>query len=87
MQIVRTVKFMETISTDSVMVKQESEDNEGVATEPSNGGQQPWEQKRMLPTVVASCAGISLQRDADVNGAIVQYESTHPVTTKRGWSA
>ncbi|GMF28367.1 unnamed protein product [Phytophthora fragariaefolia] len=30
-QIVRTVKFMETTSTDSVMVKQESEDSEGVA--------------------------------------------------------
>ncbi|GMF50508.1 unnamed protein product [Phytophthora fragariaefolia] len=34
-----------------MMVEQESEDNEGVATEPSHGGQQPWEQKQMMPTV------------------------------------
>ncbi|GMF42283.1 unnamed protein product [Phytophthora fragariaefolia] len=38
-QIVRTVNFMETTNTDGVMVKQASEDNEGVATEPSRGGQ------------------------------------------------
>ncbi|GMF18160.1 unnamed protein product [Phytophthora fragariaefolia] len=81
-QIVHTVKFIETTSTDSVMVKQESEDNEGVATEPSHGGQQPWEQKQMMPTVVASGDGISLQCDAGVNGAIVPYESTHPMTTR-----
>ncbi|GMF36317.1 unnamed protein product [Phytophthora fragariaefolia] len=64
MQIVRTVKFMETTSTDNVMVSQESEDNDGVATEPSHGGQQPWEQKQMIPTVVTSGDVISLQRDA-----------------------
>ncbi|GMF42867.1 unnamed protein product [Phytophthora fragariaefolia] len=81
-QIVRTVKFMETTNTDSVMVKQESEDNEGVATEPSHGGQQPRKQKRMMPTVVPSGDVISLQRDAGVNGAIVPYESTHPMTTR-----
>ncbi|GMF59186.1 unnamed protein product [Phytophthora fragariaefolia] len=81
-QIVRTVKFMETTSTDNVMVRQESEDNEGAAMDPSRGGQQPWEQKQMIPTVVTSGDVISLQRDAGVNGAIVPYESTHPMTTR-----
>ncbi|GMF54710.1 unnamed protein product [Phytophthora fragariaefolia] len=73
---------METTSTDNVMVRQESEDNEGAAMEPSHGGQQPWEQKQMIPTVVTSGDVISLQRDAGVNGAIVPYESTHPMTTR-----
>ncbi|GMF55651.1 unnamed protein product [Phytophthora fragariaefolia] len=82
MQIVRTVKFLETTSTDSVMVTQESEDNEGVATEPSHGGQQPWEQKQMMPTVVTSGDVVSLQCDAGVNGAIVPYELTYPMTTR-----
>ncbi|GMF63424.1 unnamed protein product [Phytophthora fragariaefolia] len=66
---------METTSTDNVMVRQESEDNEGAAME-------PWEQKQMIPTVVTSGDVISLQRDAGVNGAIVPYESTHPMTTR-----
>ncbi|GMF22875.1 unnamed protein product [Phytophthora fragariaefolia] len=58
------------------------QDNEGAAMEPSHGGQQPWEQKQMIPTVVTSCDVISLQRDAGVNGAIVPYESAHPMTTR-----
>ncbi|GMF42284.1 unnamed protein product [Phytophthora fragariaefolia] len=35
-----------------------------------------------MPAVVTSGDVISLQRDAGVNGAIVQYESTHPMTTR-----
>ncbi|GMF35066.1 unnamed protein product [Phytophthora fragariaefolia] len=55
---------MEATSTDNVMVRQESEGIEGAAMEPSHGGQQPWEQKQMIPTVVTSGDVISLQRDA-----------------------
>ncbi|GMF64130.1 unnamed protein product [Phytophthora fragariaefolia] len=73
---------METTSTDNVMVRQESEDNEGAAMDPSHGGQQPCEQGQMIPTVVTSGDVISLQRDAGVNGAIVPYESSHPMTTR-----
>ncbi|GMF57642.1 unnamed protein product [Phytophthora fragariaefolia] len=36
----------------------------------------------MMPTVVTSGEVISLQRDAGGNGAIVPYESTHPMTTR-----
>ncbi|GMF30429.1 unnamed protein product [Phytophthora fragariaefolia] len=64
------------------MVRQKSEDNECAAKEPSHGGQQPWEQKPMIPTVVTSGDVISLQRDAGVHGAIVPYESTHPMNTR-----
>ncbi|GMF34426.1 unnamed protein product [Phytophthora fragariaefolia] len=63
-QILRTVKFMETTSTDNVMVRQESDNNEGAAMVPSHGEQQPWEQKQMIPTVVTSGDAIALQRNS-----------------------
>ncbi|GMF38624.1 unnamed protein product [Phytophthora fragariaefolia] len=73
---------METTSTDSVMVRLESKDNESVAKESRHDGQQQWEQKQMMPTAVTSGDVISLRRDAGVNGATVPYGSTHPMTTR-----
>ncbi|OWZ10710.1 polyprotein, partial [Phytophthora megakarya] len=77
-QIVHTVKFMETTNPQYLM----DDEEEQVSTMPVMNGQLSTGSMEIVPADVEAGDVIPLQRDVSGNREIVPYESTHPMITR-----
>lgn len=81
-QIVRTVQAMESTSPEHNMTRQEIDDGEDAATEPTKDGSQSPESMQRVPSVTQGGDVIQLQRDMAVNSSIVPDGPTHLMITR-----
>jgi hypothetical protein len=75
-QIVRTVKFMETTSAEHLMDRQDADEP------PTLGGPSPTGSQQLVPTVTQGGDIIPLQRDTSTDSAMVPYGPTHAMITR-----
>ncbi|GMF32142.1 unnamed protein product [Phytophthora lilii] len=81
-QIVRTVKFIETTNPEHVITRFDVDEDESATSEPQLTGRQiPVSQQIVLAQVEVADV-IPLQRDTVTESAMVPYESTHPMITR-----
>ncbi|POM62263.1 Integrase catalytic core protein [Phytophthora palmivora] len=79
-QIVRTVKFMETSPSDHLMVRQDEDEEPTIVH--VHAQQRSVDARLIILAVTDGHAVIPLQHDTVMDGAIVPYGSTHPMITR-----
>jgi hypothetical protein len=81
-QIVRTVKFMETTSAEHLMDRQDADDGEDADEMPTLGGSSPTGSLQLVPIATDGGDVIPLQRDTSSDSAMVPYGPTHAMITR-----
>jgi hypothetical protein len=81
-QIVRTVKFMETTSAEHLMDRQDADDGEDADETPTLGGPSPTGSQQLVPIATDGGDVIPLQRDTSADSAMVPYGPTHAMITR-----